>query len=244
MTPSTHTYEIPIRWRDLDFLEHVTNVVYTEFATDALAVMRSEGMLRPELSPVAMHVDYVRPVDLDHEMVRVVSTLGDGVVEQEMLTAGAEGEQIAARVRTELGSPGRFERAWGRGGMATSHVVRPSDIGPDRQIPPSGVFTFFQEARARLQRLAEVPEPSRHTVVVHSACWFGEPLVWTPDPYTVRTWVEAVGSSSVTFAGELGDAHAVYARSRAVVAGFDRELGSSRPLTAGERGRIQAYVSR
>jgi acyl-CoA thioester hydrolase len=98
----------------------------------------------------------------------------------------------------------------------------------------------MQEARIDLLRLEERPagEPALGVVVVAVDVEYNRPILLRPDPYPVDTWVEGMGTSSVTLASEISDGHEVLARARAVVVGFDPESSRARPLPRWLRERL------
>ncbi|MET0931009.1 MAG: thioesterase family protein [Aeromicrobium sp.] len=235
----THTYPVRIRWSDLDVLDHVTNVVYADLATDALGAMERDGLL-PHGDLVSLALDYLAPLELDHEDVRVESVVRGGAVDQ-VIHSSTDGTPLrAATMRAELGVRAALTSD-GPGTFAWDQIVRPSDLGPSGLVAPGRIFTYFQEARAQLQMRARTPEAGGATVVVHSECHYGVPLGWRTEPYLVSSWVGDITRSSITVLAELTDGETVHARGQATVVGFDRETGRSRPLTGEERERISAF---
>lgn len=101
-----HTHAVTIR-SDLDLLDHVTNVAYTELASDALAVMMREGLMPRGRGIVTMAVDYLEPVGQDHREVRVLSTMSGDRVDQRIVAPLAGSDRLAA-VQVRLGQRGRL----------------------------------------------------------------------------------------------------------------------------------------
>ena len=118
--------------------------------------------------------------------------------------------------------------------------VRFSDVDLYRHVNNVKYFEFMQEARIDLLRLEERPagEPALGVVVVAVDVEYNRPILLRPDPYPVETWVEGMGSSSVTLASEISDGREVLARARAVVVGFDPETSRAQPLPGWLRERL------
>ena len=118
--------------------------------------------------------------------------------------------------------------------------VRFSDVDLYRHVNNVKYFEYMQEARIDLLRLDERPdaEPEVGVVVVAVDVEYERPVLWRPDAYPIDSWVERVGSSSFTLASEFSDGHAVLARARAVVVGFDAASSRARPLPDWLRERV------
>jgi len=59
---------------------------------------------------------------------------------------------------------------------------------------------------------------------------------------SVRTWVTRIGRSSFELQAAVCDGSGVYATSRAIAVGFDRQTGHARPLSAAERRALEARL--
>jgi len=118
--------------------------------------------------------------------------------------------------------------------------VRFSDVDLYRHVNNVKYFEYMQEARIDLLRLDERPpgEPELSVVVVAVDVEYSRPVLLRPEPYPVDTWVERLGSSSVTLASEFSDGEEVLARARAVVVGFDAAASRARPLPDWLRQRL------
>jgi acyl-CoA thioester hydrolase len=118
--------------------------------------------------------------------------------------------------------------------------VRFSDVDLYRHVNNVKYFEYMQEARIDLLRLEERPpgEPELSVVVVAVDVEYSRPVLLRPEPYWVDTWVERVGSSSVTLASEFSDGDETLARARAVVVGFDAATSSARSLPEWLRARL------
>ena len=120
--------------------------------------------------------------------------------------------------------------------------VRFSDVDLYRHVNNVAYFEYMQEARIDLLRLEErtADEPPLSVVVVAVDVEYSRPILLRPDPYPVDSWVEAMGTSSVTIASEISDGQEVLARARAVVVGVDRGAHRARPLPGWLRDRLTA----
>src|SRR3712207_2559206 len=110
--------------------------------------------------------------------------------------------------------------------------VRFSDVDLYRHVNNVKYYEYLQEARIDLLRLEErtAGEAELTVVVVAVDVEYNRPILLRPEPYSVDTWVEGVGRTSVTLASEVSDGRDVLARARAVVVGFDQASSRSRPL--------------
>jgi acyl-CoA thioester hydrolase len=72
---------------------------------------------------------------------------------------------------------------------------------------------------------------------------YRRPILFRPEPYTIRTWVTRVGRSSYDVTAEIRDGETTLSRAVAVMVTFDREAQRARPLTDPERARLQSTLS-
>lgn len=112
-----HVYKCPMRWSDLDFMQHVNNVVYVDYLQEARVDMlrvhselsdpdRSGEDLTDGLVVVNHAIDYLRPLLLTSEPVHIESWVSS--IRRASFTVAYElsqpalGGQISARATTTL----------------------------------------------------------------------------------------------------------------------------------------------
>lgn len=87
-----------MRWADLDSLNHVNNVVYVDYAAESRAILIEDGIVGADERVQRMSVDFLRPLLLSSQSVRVTSTRdGDELVQE--ITNGVA-DTVYARVTT------------------------------------------------------------------------------------------------------------------------------------------------
>ena len=133
-----------MRWADLDSLNHVNNVVYVDYAAESRAILIEDGIVGADERVQRMSVDFLRPLLLSSQSVRVTSTRdGDELVQE--ITNGVA-DTVYARVTTAFGAPVDVKR-----GRATFDPyplrVRHSDVDATGVASLTKAFEFFQEAR-------------------------------------------------------------------------------------------------
>ena len=136
-----------MRWADLDSLNHVNNVVYVDYAAESRAILIEDGIVGADERVQRMSVDFLRPLLLSSQSVRVTSTRdGDELVQE--ITNGVA-DTVYARVTTAFGAPVDVKR-----GRATFDPyplrVRHSDVDATGVASLTKAFEFFQEARIGL----------------------------------------------------------------------------------------------
>lgn len=112
-----HVYKCPMRWSDLDFMQHVNNVVYVDYLQEARVDMlrvhselsdpdRSGEDLTDGLVVVNHAIDYLRPLLLTSEPVHIESWVSSirraSFTVAYELSQPAHGGQISARATTTL----------------------------------------------------------------------------------------------------------------------------------------------
>jgi acyl-CoA thioester hydrolase len=232
----TVVHELPMRWADLDSLNHVNNVVYLDYAAESRAMLVDDGVLTS--SPVRhVVVDFLRPLLLSRRPVQVTSIVdGDDLVQEIRPVAGSA---PFARVVTSFGVPEPM-RAEGPYAETLPCQVRRSDLGPDGLVTGVKVFELFQEARilliaSRLKALA-----AGRFVVGRIDVTYGEGMPWRREPYEVVSWVSRLGTSSATIESQIVGDGVMHARASSVLIGFDLEAQRSRPYSDEER---EAFAS-
>lgn len=228
-------HEIPMRWADLDSLNHVNNVVYLEYAADARAAMGAEV---PEGVPVRSVIEFRRPILLGRAPVVVTSTVEGDVVRQSIGVAGSDRE--FAHVEVTFGQPVDVEP------MAAAHThelaLRESDF-TDGRVSEAQVFELFQECRIPyIDTLLPEMAPGRF-VVARVEVDHLHPITRTSDPLTTRERVAHVGTSSYSIASQVLEGDRVLAASTSVLVGFDLPTQSARRLTDEERRHLEAGLA-
>jgi acyl-CoA thioester hydrolase len=235
-------HELPMRWADLDSLNHVNNVVYTDYAAECRALLAAEGLVGQDDAIAGVNVRFLRPLLLSRHPVTVVSTIGGDVLTQE-ICVDRDGERtVFARVDTTYGprEDGAVHRA---GGDPLPARVRRSDLDETGTVGLTKVFELFQEGRI-LHISSSLPSNAPGRFVVGSirvapVRSFG----WRLEPYDMRAWVSRVGGSSFTIGAELADGDRVLARSESVLVGFDLATQRSRRLDDDERVQLEGLLA-
>lgn len=228
---------MPMRWADLDSLNHVNNVVYLDYAAESRALLVEDGVLATDEQLSRIAVDFVRPMLLSSKPVRIVSTRDGAELTQEICVDSDAGRTVFARVVTALGECAEIASHESAGKPLPSRVRR-SDLDPSGAVSPTKVFELFQEGRILFiaDHLTEM-SPGRF-VVARVDVRFGAPMTWRRLPYEVRSWISRVGDSSVTIETQLTDGALVMAQSVTALVGFDLTTQRSRRLTDTERAEL------
>ncbi|MGZ8743199.1 MAG: acyl-CoA thioesterase, partial [Nocardioides sp.] len=71
---------------------------------------------------------------------------------------------------------------------------------------------------------------------------YKRPILFRPEPFVVESWVTRVGTSSFGIASEIRDGDQVLSRAQAAMVTFDLESQRSRPITDGERTRLETVL--
>ena len=222
-----HDIHIPMRWADLDQLNHVNNVVYVDYAAEARAQMVDDGLLDADLPIRRVQVDFLRPLLLSSKPVTVRSLIDGDTLTQEIRSH--DGSALFSTVVTEHGRP---EPVDDDRGAQLEMRVRRSDIGPDGQVTVTHLFELFQETR--IPALSIIPRRDAGRFVVGRVeLGLGEPLPWRREPYPVQSFVSHVGRSSFGSLTRFDGGR--YGSALATMVGFDMETQSSRPLDDDER---------
>jgi acyl-CoA thioester hydrolase len=230
-----HEIHIPMRWADIDQLNHVNNVVYIDYAMEARAQMVDDGHLDAGLPIRRVRVDFTRPMLLSSKPAVVRSAIDGDVVTQEIRSR--DGSAVFSTIVTEHGQP---EPADDDRGHPFELRVRRGDLGPDGNVTLTHLFELIQEAR--IQALASVL-PLRvagRFVVGRVELDLGEPLPWRSDPYTMHSHISHVSRSSFSSITRIGGGRFGSATSTHV--GFDPAGQTSRPLDDDEREALTAAL--
>jgi len=228
-------YVIQMRWADIDQLNHVNNVRYLDYADEARLALIESGQLPDDCQIGRCEVEFLRPLLLSMEPVKISGIVEENRLIQEIFTG--EGT-VFARVTSDL--------AESRSPIAPSDIdagsypfqLRRGDA-TDGFVGNANHFGIFQEARIRtVSKLIGISSAGGF-VVGRVAIDYSVDLPWRKEPYTVRTWLEKFGRSSIELCSEIFDQGTVFARATAVLVGFDLESQRSRPLNDEERAHLE-----
>lgn len=232
---------MPMRWGDLDILNHVTNVVYLDYAAEAQAVLRRDGHLAAARPVSDITVTYLRPTALSTRPLLVRSGLDGDVLTQEICTTGGDEPAVHARVVTTYGDPVPPHIPT-LDGEPVEARVRISDLDVTGAVSLIGQFRVAQEARVlhfgtRMERnvLGQfvVGTISLQPVV---------PLSWRAESYAAHSWISRVGTASFTINTVVGDPSAPVFVNRTQLVGFDRDSQAARPITDPERTLLHQHL--
>ncbi|MTB88840.1 hypothetical protein H9L21_12305 [Aeromicrobium senzhongii] len=227
-------HEIPMRWADLDSLNHVNNVVYLRYAENARA-----GMSEIPPGPIgAMRIQFKRPLLLGRQPVVVTSRVEQNQIVQSIGVAGTDTEFAAVEV--EFGTHAAPE-ALNQAAQVGSIAVRRTDLDGSGHVSEAQVFELFQETRVPfidgvLSRLTP-----GNFVVASVEARYHRPIDWCPALET-RTRVARVGNGSFVIEAQLGADGQAFASSSAVLVGFEAAKQSSRKFTEEERQSLLAAM--
>jgi acyl-CoA thioester hydrolase len=231
-------HELPMRWADLDSLNHVNNVVYLDYAAESRAMLADDGLVGADEPVARIGIDFLRPLLLSRRPVQVVSRRDGSDLTQEIRSAGHD--TVFARVVTSFGEAEAITPADGAEHLPAQ--VRRSDLDPTGSVSTTKMFELFQEGRVLFlgTRLSSM-SPGRF-VVGRVEVTYGLPMPWRSEPYEMRTWISRVGSSSVTIGSQIALGDVVHAECVTVLVGFDLEAQRSRRLTDAEKDELGALL--
>jgi acyl-CoA thioester hydrolase len=240
--PAIHVHELPLRWADLDQLNHVNNVVMQEYAAEARAMLADDGVLDAGASVAATTVTFLRPLLLSRRPVEVTSSLDGEVLTQEIAVRDGDERTVHARVVTTYGPP-LVGAPVGSDDAETFDVrVRRSDLGADGVVTPVKIAEFFQEGRILHVSTSLATWKPGAFVIGTTEVAYARPVRWRREPYGIRAWFDAIGSASVTMRAELVDGDALLATARTVLVGFDPVAQTSRRFDDVERAAVTALL--
>ena len=104
----------------------------------------------------------------------------------------------------------------------------------------NGSFVIYAET-ARLTFFNEILNASRSLILAHIAVDFRQQIRFG-DQIEVLTWIEKVGSASVTVMHQILANSEVAGEARAVVVHFDYDAQLSRPWTTAARLALEAWT--
>ena len=103
----------------------------------------------------------------------------------------------------------------------------------------NGSFVVYAET-ARLAFFNQILDASRSLILAHTGVDFRQQVRFGAQ-VEVLTWVETVGTSSVTIVHQIMANGEVAGEARAVVVYFDYDAQLSRPWTASARAALEAW---
>ena len=230
-----HDIHIPMRWADLDQLNHVNNVVYVDYAMEARAQLVDDGELEGDWPIKRVRVDFLRPLLLSSKPVLVRSTLDGDVVTHEIRSQ--DGSALFSTVVVEHGAPEPVDDPRGE---PLQIQVRRSDVGADGSVTVTRLFELFQESRIHSFSHVIPHRVAGRFVVGRVELDVGEPLPWRRDAYPVQTHIAHVGRSSFSSMTRIDGGR--YGSATATLVGFDLSTQSSRQLDDDEREALSAAL--
>lgn len=231
-----------MRWADLDILNHVTNVVYIDYALEAQAVLRRDGHLESRLPIRDVTVTYHRPTPLSSRPLLLRSTLAGDVLDQEVCVTSDEAEpMVQARIVTTHGDPVAAQIPTFEDDPLASRV-RAGDVDATGAVSASGLVRLAQEARIR--HFSSRMERGRLGQFVLGTISLQpiSPVTWRTEPYDARSWITRVGRGSFTIDTAVLSHNEPLFTSQTVLVGFDADLQVSRPFTDDERDHLEAQL--
>ncbi len=122
--------------------------------------------------------------------------------------------------------------------------VRFSDVDVYGHVNNVKYFEYYQEARIAfilsMRGGLFDGDSANRQVVARIDVDYKRPILFRAEPYAVETWVTRVGTSSYTLAGRITDEQAtVYSTAEVTLVAYDVRAQRSRPLTDGERERLE-----
>ncbi|MGH3459015.1 acyl-CoA thioesterase [Aeromicrobium sp.] len=230
-----HDIRIPMRWADLDQLNHVNNVVYVDYAMEARAQLVDESLLDDDLPIRRVRVEFMRPLLLSSKPVTVRSSVDGDVLTQEIRSH--DGSALFSTVVTEHGRPEPIDDDRG---TPLQMWVRRSDVGPDGAVTLTRLFELFQETRIMSFASVIPHRQAGRFVVGRVELDPGESLPWRREPYPVQSHISHVGRSSFSSTTRIDGGQ--YGSATATLVGFDLTNQRSRRLDDDEREALTAAM--
>lgn len=229
-----YRHEIPMRWADLDSLNHVNNVVYLKYAENARAAI-------PQLpdGPIgAMSIQFKRPMLLGRRPVVVTSSIEGNRVLQSI--GVADSDTVFATIEVTHGALAP-EEPLNTAAKPGSIALRRTDLDATGVVNEAQVFELFQETRVPYINGVLTRATPGNFVVANVEARYHRPI-----PLQARlestARVGRVGNASFTIEAQLGADGQAFASSLAVLVGFDASTQSSRAFTDGERETLAAAM--
>lgn len=235
MAANLPTISIPLRWADIDVLNHVNNVLFLDYAMEAQRRLVADGELAAQTLrfPVGVNLEYHRPLLLAAGRVDVSNDVGAGELIQQI----KDGTDVFATVTTCRADTCAPQPT----GAAVHHVTpRFSDTGAGNAVSTVKIFEYMQEARIAYATSIAPQWAAGGFVVANVRMTCYVPVARRSTSYEVRAAISRVGNSSFTVDTHLvddrnGNRPAVLACASSVLVGFDMDSQTSRPFTDTER---------
>lgn len=226
-------YSVQLRWADLDTLNHVNNVRYVDFALEATGQLITDGVVPGDMDITRIEVDFLRPLMLSLNPIRISSAVADGRVLQKIYVD----DEVFAKVATDFGSlTMRFAKP--RSGPVYAGQVRRADLDGSGHITPAKVFELFQESRIlHFARLLD-RHAAGNFVVAKLTVDYHRPIGWRPEPWLISSWISRVGNSSMEISSHIADGDELFATCEAILVGFDMSTQKSRKLSDDEKDQL------
>lgn len=232
-------HDLPMRWADLDSLNHVNNVVYVDYAAESRALLVEDGLVRAGEQPMRVAVSYLRPLLLSRDPVRVASTRDGDELTQAIRPSRSASD--FARVVTTLGAEPSLAEPRGTGTTSPLHLRR-SDVDGTGAVRSDKMFELIQESRVPALATALTGMQPGRFVAAQVDVDYGRPLRWRRAPLEAVTWVSRVGTSSVTVESQVVDGDEVMVRCRTTLVGFDLPQQRSRRLSDQEKAELATLI--
>lgn len=232
-----------MRWADLDQLGHINNVSYVRYADEARRDLAARDLIDPNFHIDRCDVEFLVPMHLSLHPIYVTGSLDGDRLTQEICHRKDGEVTIYARVTTDLAAQ-RSPFGGSEAGDAAPAEVAWRPLALRRGDTDNGMvgnanhFELLQESRILAMADILTSVSAGGYVVARVAIDYADDLPWRSTPYTVGSWVERVGRSSVQLVSEIRDDNTTYSRTSAILVGFDAEQQKSRPLTDEERSRL------
>ncbi|MDQ1247386.1 MAG: acyl-CoA thioester hydrolase [Actinomycetota bacterium] len=131
--------------------------------------------------------------------------------------------------------------------LRTSAQVRWSDMDALGHVHNAAFLQYFELGRAAMVlSLLDVPHHSTASLVVrrHEIDYL-RPLIYRPEPVAVDTWVDRVGTTSFTLAGQVREpeGEVVYARIATVLVAVDTGTGAAVTIGDPIRRALAGYLA-
>jgi acyl-CoA thioester hydrolase len=233
-------YELPMRWADLDLLNHVTNVVYVDYAAEGQTLLRRDGHLADTAPVCGVEVTYLRPTPLSRRPLLLQARWDGSALTQDICTTADDADPVVhATVVTTHGDP----RPGPIADLEQPPVdarMRMTDLDLTGHLSLAGQFLLAQEARivhfARMGR-----ERLGQFVVGRIALQPLAPMTWRTEPLQAHSWITRVGRGSFTIDTMVSGDDGPLFTSQTVLVGFDRDTQRSRPFADDEREHLEAH---
>lgn len=234
MTP----YDIPMRWADLDSLNHVNNVVYIDYALEAWPALEAEGRLPGGRATRAV-IDYHRPILKSERPIEVTSEVDESTVTQTVTAAGDDGP-AATLVTTFDGDVGtaRFEPD----AVTRELSLRYSDIDSNGEVNLARALELLQESRVPFIHEVMPSTMIGGFVIAHLDASLHETIEWTTQPLRTQAWVQRVGGASFALTAQLCRGETVLAVATSVMVAFDPATQRSADFTEDQRTELRASM--